>query len=314
MTNCFAKLPTLPSNQGFLGLPESNEVKSHDNHVVIIPFGLENSVTYGKGTARAPKAIIKASHEVELFDESLWYEPFKKFSTTTLKEFKISDNTEEALQYLGKIVENVLKSRKFPMVFGGEHSITAGIIKPFAKTFPKLTILHFDAHADLRDSYQGNKFSHASALRRCLDYENVNLVSIGVRNISAEEIIFLENNSHRIKIFWAKDKKQWSIDNILSYLQDSPIYLTVDVDVFDSSVMPATGTPEPGGLFWEEIIDIISAVTQNTNIVGIDLNELAPIKGFQSCDFLTAKLAYKILSLIFHNRLLNQNIKKKIKS
>jgi agmatinase len=198
----------------------------------------------------------------------------------------------------------VLADGKFPLTFGGEHSITAGAIRPFAANYEDLVILHFDAHADLRDGYDGEHYSHAAALRRCLDDdavanrgEHIQLISCGIRNISAEEIPFYEANRHRIHIHWGKDMKRWDMEEIIAPLKGKPIYLTFDVDGFDASLMPATGTPEPGGLFWQEAIDIIAAAAQAGTIVGADVNELAPIPHWHACDFLAAKLAYKILAL-----------------
>ena len=162
-----------------------------------------------------------------------------------------------------------------------------------------MLLLHFDAHADLRQSYNGEKFSHASAIRRCLDYKNVSVISFGIRNISQSEIPYLRKNSSRIKIFWAKDKINWNLFNFKNMIKNKNVYLTFDVDGFDSSIMPATGTPEPGGLFWDETLNIIKIAAKNSNIVGADINELAPIKGFNSYNFLVAKLAYKILSYKF---------------
>jgi len=159
--------------------------------------------------------------------------------------------------------------------------------------------LHFDAHADLRQSYYGEKFSHASAIRRCLDYKNVSLISFGIRNISENEIPFLKKNSSRINIFWAKDKKKWNLSKFKKLIKNKTVYLTFDVDGLDSSIMPATGTPEPGGLLWDETLDIIRIAAKNSKIVGADINELSPIKGFNSYNFLVAKLAYKILSYKF---------------
>jgi len=292
--------------EAFLGLDESDAVSYDKAKAIIIPFGLEKSVSYSTGTKKGPKAMIKASHEVELFDEELWCEPFRKIGIATLKEPRIVRSLSKALNQLEDIVEKTLTEGKFPFVFGGEHSITAGAIRPFAKKYDNLVILHFDAHADLRDGYDGKHYSHASALRRCLDDKSVNnegknikLVSCGIRNISAEEIPFLEENKNRIHIYFAKDKKNWHIDEIISHIKDKPVYLTFDLDAFDSSVMPATGTPEPGGLFWEDAIEIISKAAKSSNIVGADINELSPIKNFHSYDFLAAKLAYKILSLSF---------------
>ena len=183
------------------------------------------------------------------------------------------------------------------MTFGGEHAITPGTIRYFAEKYHNLAILHFDAHADLRDGYMGVHYSHASALRRCLDYDHIELISCGIRNISAEEIPFLEANRHRIHIHWGKDKRNWNIADIVAPLKGRPVYLTFDVDGFDASLMPATGTPEPGGVLWNEAMEIIRAVTKVAGkIVGADVNELAPIKGYHAADFLAAKLAYKILN------------------
>ena len=159
--------------------------------------------------------------------------------------------------------------------------------------------MHFDAHADLRESYNKNKFSHATSIRRCLDYKNVSVISFGIRNISADEIIYLKKNNKRIKIFWAKDKNKWNLNLFKKLIKNKKVYLTFDVDGFDSSIMPATGTPEPGGMYWNEIIKIIKIATKNSVIVGADINELAPIKGFDTYNFLTAKLVYKILSYKF---------------
>ena len=283
--------------KGFLGLDPSDAVAYKDAKAVIIPFGLENSVTYGGGTAKGPAAIIRASHEVELFDEQLWCEPFRQIGIVTLDEPKIEPKILAALQQLENIVTRVLKDKKFPLVLGGEHSITIGAIRPFLKQYDDLILLHFDAHADLRDGYQGEHYSHASAIRRCLDADNLEVVSVGIRNISREEIPFLEKNRHRIHIYWGKDKKNWDVKKIVSHLKDRPIYLTFDVDGFDSCVMPATGTPEPGGLFWEDAIEIITAASQVGTLVGADVNELAPVSHLHSCDFLVAKLIYKMLSL-----------------
>ena len=185
------------------------------------------------------------------------------------------------------------------MVLGGEHSLTPGAIRPFVKKFGKISLLHFDAHADLRNSYNGNKFSHASAIRRCLDNTNVNVVSFGIRNISLSEMPFLIKNKKRIKIFWAKDKLKWSLSQLKKIIRNKKVYLTFDVDGLDSSLMPATGTPEPGGLFWDETIKIIKIAAQSSDIVGADINELSPIKGFDCYNFLAAKLAYKIIAYSF---------------
>ena len=286
----------LSNKQGFLGIDNKFSIKEK---VVVVPFGLEKTVSYGGGTKNGPKEIIKASHQVELYDEELSCEPYKKIGIKTLKPFKIDKNINKALNKMSKVNGEILSKNLFPLTFGGEHSITPGCIAPFVKKYKKLCLLHFDAHADLRDSYGGEKYSHASAIRRCLDYKNVSVISFGIRNISKSEIPYLKKNSNRIKIFWAKDKKKWNLNSFKKLVKNKTVYLTFDVDGFDSSIMPATGTPEPGGLLWDETLEIIKIAMKNSKIVGADINELAPIKGFNSYNFLVAKLAYKILSYKF---------------
>tara|TARA_A100001011_G_scaffold51871_1_gene49945 strand:- start:551 stop:1426 length:876 start_codon:yes stop_codon:yes gene_type:complete len=286
----------LSNKNGFLGIDNKFNFKER---VVIVPFGLEKTVTYGGGTKNGPKEIIKASHQVELYDEELKCEPYKKIGIKTLKPFKIDKNIKKALSTISKVNQEIIDKKIFPMTFGGEHSITPGCIAPFAKKYKDICLLHFDAHADLRESYNGEKFSHASAIRRCLDYPNVSVISFGVRNISESEIPFLKKNSSRIKIFWAKDKIKWDLKKFKKLIKNKKVYLTFDVDGLDSSIMPATGTPEPGGLLWDETLNIIKIAARNSQIVGADINELSPIKGFNSYNFLVAKLAYKILSYKF---------------
>ena len=286
----------LSNKNGFLGIDNKVDFKEK---VVVVPFGLEKTVSYGGGTKNGPKEIIKASHQVELYDEELNCEPYKKIGIKTLRPFKIDKNIKKALGKMSKINEEILDKKLFPMTFGGEHSITPGCIAPFAKKYKDICLLHFDAHADLRESYNGEKFSHASAIKRCLDYQNVSLISFGIRNISESEIPFLKKNSSRINIFWAKDKSKWNLNKFKKLIKNKTVYLTFDVDGLDSSIMPATGTPEPGGLLWDETLNIIKMAAKNSRIVGPDINELSPIKGFNSYNFLVAKLAYKILSYKF---------------
>ena len=286
----------LSNKNGFLGIDNRFDIKEK---AVIVPFGLEKTVSYGGGTKNGPKEIIKASHQVELFDEELNKEPYKEIGIKTIKPFAIKKNIGQALNQLSKINEEIIANNKFPLVFGGEHSITPGSIKPIVKKYDEITLLHFDAHADLRESYQGEKFSHASAIKRCLDYKNVKVISFGIRNLSQLEMNFYNNNRHRIEIFWGKDKKNWDLGQLDKFFRNKTVYITFDVDSLDASIMPATGTPEPGGLLWEEVLPIIKKVCQISKIVGADINELAPIKNFDSYNFLVAKLAYKILAYTF---------------
>ena len=286
----------LSNRNGFLGVDNKFNFKEK---VVVVPFGLEKTVSYGGGTRNGPKEIIKASHQVELFDEELNKEPYKEIGIKTIKPFAIKKKIEQALNQLSEINEEIIANDKFPLVFGGEHSITPGSIKPIVKKYEEITLLHFDAHADLRESYQGEKFSHASAIKRCLDYKNVKVISFGIRNLSQLEMNFYNNNRDRIEIFWGKDKKNWDLGQLDKLFKNKTVYITFDVDSLDASIMPATGTPEPGGLLWEEVLPIIKKVCQISKIVGADINELAPIKNFDSYNFLVAKLAYKILAYTF---------------
>ena len=286
----------LSSKKGFLGIDAR---LSKSPQVIVVPFGLEKTVSYGGGTKNGPKEIIKSSHQVELFDEELNKEPYKEIGIKTLKPFSIKNKIKSALDQLSKINEDILSTDKFPLVFGGEHSITPGSIKPFTEKYDEITLLHFDAHADLRESYQGEKFSHASAIKRCLDYKNLKVVSFGIRNLSKEEMDFYNENRDRIEIFWGKDKQTWDLSQLDKFFKNKNVYITFDVDGFDASIMPATGTPEPGGMLWEDVLPIIKKVCQISNVVGADINELAPIKNFDSYNFLVAKLAYKIISYSF---------------
>jgi len=286
----------LSPKKGFLGIDAE---LSRSPQVIVVPFGLEKTVSYGGGTKNGPKEIIKASHQVELFDEELNKEPYKEIGIKTLKPFSIKNKINSALDQLSKINEDILSTDKFPLVFGGEHSITPGSIKPFTEKYGEITLLHFDAHADLRESYQGEKFSHASAIKRCLDYKNLKVVSFGIRNLSKEEMDFYNENRDRIEIFWGIDKQTWDLSQLEKFFRNKNVYITFDVDGFDASIMPATGTPEPGGMLWEDVLPVIKKVCQISNVVGADINELAPIKNFDSYNFLVAKLAYKIISYSF---------------
>jgi len=286
----------LDSKKGFLGIPKEN---SHKNKVVIIPFGLEKSVSYGSGTKLGPKKILEASHQVELYDEELKKEPYKFFNLKTLKEVTIKKKLNDALKQLSHLVCKNTNSNKFPLILGGEHSITPAIIKSLAQKHKKLTIVQIDAHADLRDGYMGDKFSHASAMRRCLDFKNVELVSLGIRNLCLDEANYFNKNKKRINIFWAKDLKQWNYSKLKSLIKNKTVYLTFDLDGFDASLMPATGTPEPGGLFWNDALKLLNIIFKNSNVIGADVNELAPNKNLHFCDFVAAKLVYKILAYKF---------------
>ncbi len=286
----------LPADQAFLDPLREDRDRPADARCVVIPFGIEASVSYGSGTAKGPQAILEASHQLELFDEELWREPYKDYGIATIPHPKIPKSVPAALDMLEGLVEGVLAADKLPFVIGGEHSLTAGAIRPFARRFKDLVVLHFDAHADLRDGYLGEHYSHAAAMRRVLDHENVSLVSVGIRAISEPEARFIERNRGRVHMHYGYAQSSWDMAQIVAPLVGRPVYVTFDIDGLDGAIMPATGTPTPGGMGYLQALSILRRAAEVSTIVGMDLVELAPMKGLHACDFLAAQLAYKMMS------------------
>jgi agmatinase len=233
---------------------------------------------------------------LELYDDEFGCEIYKAYNIAVAETGRISAEMAEALDQVAGIVEGTLCANQLPFVLGGEHSLTIGAIRPLAKRFPGLVIVHFDAHADLRDGYMGEHYSHAATMRRVLDNEDVSLVSLGIRAISAVEAEFAERNRKRVQIYWAKDKAEWDVEAIVRPLTGRPTYISFDVDALDAAVMPATGTPVPGGLSYNDALKIVRNVASVSRVVGLDLVEFAPIKGLHACDYTAAALAYKMLS------------------
>lgn len=290
------KLDYLPGAESFLDPLRSDANRPEDAKCVVIPFGLEASVSYGGGTAKGPQAILDASHQLELFDEELWREPYADFGIAAIREPVIATPVPAALKQLSAIVEAVLEEGRFPFVLGGEHSLTAGAINPFAAAYRDLVVLQFDAHSDLRDGYQGEHYSHAAAMRRVLDHPHVTLVSVGIRAMCSDEARFYEANRHRIHLHFAHTQDAWNIEDILAPLRGRPVYVTFDIDGLDGGIMPATGTPTPGGLSYLRALEILRRAAEVSTIVGADLVELSPIPGFHVFDYTAAHLAYKIMS------------------
>lgn len=289
-------LDYLPADESFHDPLRADAGEPDKARAVVIPFGLEASVSYGGGTAAGPAAVLAASHQLELFDEELWREPYLDYGIAAVREPAIAGSIEAALAQLAGIVGQVLDAGRFPLVLGGEHSLTAGAIRPFAERYKDLVVLQFDAHADLRDGYQGERYSHASAMRRVLDHANVELVSVGIRAISKEEADYATANRDRVHIFWGKDQASWDIEAIVAPLRGRPVYVTFDIDGLDGAVMPATGTPTPGGLSYLHALAILRRAAEVGTIVGADVVELAPIPGLHVFDYTAAALTYKIMS------------------
>ena len=281
---------------GFQDPDREGIARPQDAGAIVIPFGLEASVSYGTGTARGPAAILAASQQLELFDEELWREAYRDFAIATLTPPEIAAGVAPALDQLEEIVEAVAARGAFPLVLGGEHALTPGAVRPFARRHDDLVILQIDAHADLRDGYLGEHFSHASAMRRVLDLAGTSVVALGIRAICAEEARFIEAAGDRVTLFWAHEQDAWDWDALRERLAGRKIYVTFDVDGLDSSLMPATGTPMPGGLSYHRALDIIRLAASVGEIVAADVVELSPIDGLHACDFTAAAIANKILN------------------
>ena len=290
------QLEYLPPSETFLD-PHRVGIETPElARAVIIPFGLEASVSYGGGTAAGPRAILDASQQLELFDDELWREPYLDYGIATLRVPQIAASVEAALDQLAALTGSVIAADKFPFVIGGEHSLTAGAIRPLVTKYPDLAILQIDAHADLRDGYLGEHYSHASAMRRVLDNPSVALVSVGIRALCAEEASFYLDNRHRIHLHFARDQASYNLEAIVAPLIGRPLYITFDVDGLDSGIMPATGTPVPGGLSYQQTLAILRRACEVSTVVGMDLVELAPIASFHAANFTAASLAYKMLN------------------
>ncbi|MDD5382318.1 MAG: agmatinase [Candidatus Margulisbacteria bacterium] len=255
------------------------------NKFVIIPCPHEATTSYGRGTKHGPAAILKALPHVEEFDEELGFETTAKADIKILKPLPLSSLVPRLL--------TIFKEGSIPVILGGEHSITPVIVKAAAEQYKNLSVLQLDAHADLRDSFQGKKNSHACVMRRVL--EICPAVQAGIRSISKEEWEWAKQTGQIKKIHFAE--KLELVEKIEDQLGKN-VYITIDVDVFDPSVIPATGTPEPGGMFWYEVLDILSRVCRDKNVIGFDVVELAPRKGDIASDFTIAKLVYKTMGYL----------------
>ena len=291
-----ATLDYLPAEQSFLDPVRADADAPASAGAVVISFPLEASVSYGAGTASAPAAILKASQQLELYDEELGREAYLDYGVAALVEPVVARPIEAALAQLEALVARVLEAGKFPLVLGGEHSLTVGAVRALLARHQELVVLQLDAHADLRDGYLGERYSHAAAMRRVLDHSGASLVSVGIRAISAAEMAYFEANRDRISIHWAKDQARWDLASMLAPLTGRPVYISFDIDALDAAVMPATGTPTPGGLGYWQALGIVRQACRLGNVVGADLVEFAPIAGLHAFDYTAAALAYKLLN------------------
>jgi agmatinase len=267
---------------------------SEKANVIILPVPFELNTSYVNGTKNGPEAILNASTHMELYDEELDLEPCR-FGIYTSQKLSAAKSAEAWLKVISSGVMKILIKNKFPVILGGEHTASIGAVNGCRKHgISGLSVLQLDAHADLRDTYEGNKLSHACVGRRIS--EVCPLTQVGIRSLSRKEAKFKKNSN--VTTFYAPvDLNQNILDEIVSSLTEN-VYITIDLDVFDPAFVPAVGTPEPGGLNWYEILKILHPVIAKKNIIGFDIVELCPLEGHMASDFLAAKLVYKLIGYI----------------
>jgi len=265
--------------------------------IVVLPVPYDQTVTGRHGTRNGPQAILRASQWLELWDPELNFDT-SKFGIHTLPELELPvSNPEQMINLVYQKVNKLIDKNKFPVIIGGEHLISLGAVKSFKEKHPNFSCLVLDAHADLRDEYEGFKYSHACVTRRI--QELVPTVVFGVRSLAKEEVEYLSNKEKKIKVYETLGQTHISaLTDVISELSDE-VYISVDIDVLDTGIMPSVGTPEPGGLLWDEILKFLRVLCKSNHIVGFDVVELCPILGNQAPDYLAAKLIYKILAYIF---------------
>ena len=265
--------------------------KIDTSKIVLIPVPYDGTSTWQKGADKGPEAFLNASENMELYDIETDSEVYKK-GIFTADDVKEKSSAEKMTKEVEKVVNRYLENGKFVIVIGGEHSVSIGAIKAHSNHFKDMSVLQLDAHSDLRDEYDGSRYNHACVMARVK--EMCDIVQVGIRSMDLSEKKSLG------KVYFAEDiynNKEW-IEGVINKLKKN-VYITIDLDVFDPSIMPSTGTPEPGGLMWYDVIMLLSRVCEKRNVVGFDVVELCPKEINKAPDFLAAKLIYKVLSYRF---------------
>jgi agmatinase len=288
----------LPVNFG--GIEEAEFSSFETAQVLVFPVAYEGTVSYGTGTGAGAMAIVEASRNMELYEEETDAEVYK-IGIHTLDEFAPRETPAAMMNGLYERTKELLRAEKFLCMLGGEHSVSAPVIRAHAEKFHNLSVLQIDAHADLRDEYDDTPHSHASIMARVVKDLRIPSVQVGIRSISADEARSLDSGIPT-KIYWAKDvvgRTDW-IDSAIDSLTEN-VYLTIDIDGLDPSLVPTTGTPEPGGLGWYETLTLIRKLARKKRVVGMDLVEFSKTDNSNAPAFLCAKLVYKSLAYIFQN-------------
>jgi len=278
----------------FAGLPE--KFSNYKNaKFVIIPISYERTTTYMEGTKNAPLAILDASKNFELYDEEL-NRVIAKSGIATLETLFLSEkSSEEMIKIVKETCLKVIKDDKFPVVIGGEHSITIGTVLGLKERYSNFSVLQLDAHADLRNSYNGSIYNHACVMRRIREFTNA--VQIGIRSLSEEEMELIKKEN--FSIFFAHEmRKKFIMKEILRKIKEEKVFITIDADFFDPSLIPSVGTPEPGGFGWYETLNLLKGIINEKRVIGFDVVEFCPNKENKTPDFIIAKFIYKLIGYI----------------
>ena len=263
--------------------------------VVVLPIPYEATTTFGAGTREGPRAIIAASQQVELYDEGLG-RVVPRAPVATLSPLEPDARAPEFMQQrIYRAARSIVRQGKFLLALGGEHSITAGLVRAVRATHKKLSVLQIDAHADLRNSYQGSRYSHACVMRRVYEL-GVPIVAVGLRSYCAEEARFLRRSAVTVVSPRACRTTDAWVDRVVAGLGPD-VYVTIDIDGFDPAMAPGTGTPEPGGLDWFQVTDLLAAVARARRIVAADVVEVRPLPPSNVTEFLAARLAHRLIGL-----------------
>lgn len=277
----------------FLGLDEDQMPCYEKARVAILPFPYEGGVSYGAGTGKAPDAVIEASHYLELYDEILKTEPYRA-GIVTIAPPDIPTDHEAMFTSVYQATKTLIDDGRFVILLGGDHSISPGFFKALSEKYGAVSAVQLDAHADLRKSYQGSKLSHACALARIREYTS-HVLQVGIRSMSIEEAQWIEREKLSVCTMDAFRNGTFDIDAALEKMPD-PVYITVDLDAFDWSVIRSTGTPEPGGFYWDEAMDLLKKVFERKQVVAFDVVELSYSETDRNSAFAAAKLIYKMIA------------------
>jgi agmatinase len=284
-----------PSPNRSVFLEDGAQVEFDKAHVAILPVPYEATVSYGRGTAAGPQAILDASEQLELYDEQAQAEPYRCGVWTAPSLAVPSGDGEAMVRAVQARFSELLHADKWVVMLGGEHSITPGGVRAAAELHENLQIVQLDAHADLRESYGEDRWSHACAMARCTEIAPVR--AIGIRSYSQEEAQRIRDGipGYRITHAWEMNTDEW-VEMAVEGLEGRAVYLTIDVDFFDPSVVPSTGTPEPGGAGWRQTLVLLERLFRVSRVVSCDVVELAPRPGLHHADFTVARLVYKLIA------------------